>query len=229
MRILIVAATVHEIMPLGLVVRYAHHERPSLALTQLKGEKYHDVDILITGVGMVAAAARTASVLARTRYRFVLNLGVCGSFDPALPPGTVVHVVSDAIPELGAEEGDGFLTVQELGLLEGDAAPFTGGRLTNPGAPSNPALEKLPAVRGITVNTVHGNEQSIADTVRRFDPQVESMEGAGFMYACLIHEAPFAQVRAVSNAVERRNRGAWRMDEAVAALCQTATDVLDGA
>ena len=56
------------------------------------------------------------------------------------------------------------------------------------------ALQKLPAVRGITVNTVHGNERSIADTVRRFDPQVESMEGAGFMYACLIHEAPFAQV-----------------------------------
>ena len=32
------------------------------------------------------------------------------------------------------------------------------------------------------------------------------MEGAAFMYACLIHGVPFAQVRAVSNIVERRNR-----------------------
>ena len=32
------------------------------------------------------------------------------------------------------------------------------------------------------------------------------MEGAGFMYACLIHGLPFAQVRAVSNIVETRNR-----------------------
>ena len=32
------------------------------------------------------------------------------------------------------------------------------------------------------------------------------MEGAAFMYACLIQGVPFAQVRAVSNIVERRNR-----------------------
>ena len=35
------------------------------------------------------------------------------------------------------------------------------------------------------------------------------MEGAAFMYACLIAGVPFAQVRAVSNRVERRNRAAW--------------------
>ena len=29
------------------------------------------------------------------------------------------------------------------------------------------------------------------------------MEGAAFMYACLIQDVPFAQVRAVSNMVER--------------------------
>ena len=36
----------------------------------------------------------------------------------------------------------------------------------------------------------------------RCRPQVESMEGAAFMHACLIHEISFAQVRAVSNVVE---------------------------
>ena len=40
------------------------------------------------------------------------------------------------------------------------------------------------------------------------------MEGAAFMYACLVQGLPFAQVRAVSNVVERRNRGAWKMAEA---------------
>ena len=34
------------------------------------------------------------------------------------------------------------------------------------------------------------------------------------MYACLIQGSPFAQVRAVSNFVERRNRGAWKIGEA---------------
>ena len=32
------------------------------------------------------------------------------------------------------------------------------------------------------------------------------MEGAAFMYVCLMHQVPFAQIRAVSNVVERRNR-----------------------
>jgi len=44
------------------------------------------------------------------------------------------------------------------------------------------------------------------------------MEGAGFMYACLVSGSRFAQVRAVSNMVEKRNRGAWKLQEAVAAL-----------
>jgi futalosine hydrolase len=229
MRVLVVAATVEEITPLGLVVRHAHHERPTLSLSQLRGDRRHDVDVLLTGVGMVAAAARTASALARTRYELALNLGLCGSFDPALPPGTVVHVVSDRLPELGAEDGDAFLTIQELGLFDDDAAPFSGGRLVNSSPPMNPVLQKLPAVHGISVSTVHGNERSIAETVRRFAPHVESMEGAGFMYACLIQNVPFAQVRSVSNVVERRDRSTWKVDEAVASLCRVATDVLDAA
>src|SRR4029453_6644164 len=175
MRILIVAATAAEIAPL--------QQRP-------------DVEILITGVGMVAAAARTSAALARTRYDLALNLGICGSFDRALSLGTVVHVVSDGIPELGAEDGDTFLSIDELGLLRGDAPPFSNGRLVNAAVPVNPVLKCLPAVHGITVNTVHGNERSIAATVRRFAPQIESMEGAGFMYACLIQAVPFAKVRA---------------------------------
>ena len=206
MRILIVAATATEIAPL--------QQRP-------------DVEILTTGVGVVAAAARTSGALARTRYDLALNLGICGSFDPALSPGTVVHVVSDGMPELGAEDGEAFLSIEELGLLRGDAPPFSNGRLVNAAVPANPALKCLPAVHGITVNTVHGNERSIAETVRRFAPQVESMEGAGFMYACLIHAVPFAQVRAVSNMVERRNRSAWEIDEAIAGLCRVARDLIE--
>jgi futalosine hydrolase len=73
-------------------------------------------------------------------------------------------------------------------------------------------------VNGITVNTVHGRDQSIAAVAARVSPQVESMEGAAFMYACLVNGQRFAQVRAVSNVVERRNREAWKLADAVASL-----------
>ena len=77
------------------------------------------------------------------------------------------------------------------------------------------------------MNTVHGNDSSIAAVVQRYQPEVESMEGAGFMYACLVEGVPFAQVRAVSNVVERRNRDAWKLKEAVDSLGVTTLKILD--
>jgi futalosine hydrolase len=193
----------------------------------LRNWSRHTVDLVTTGVGMVATAAHCSRALARTPYDVALNLGLCGSFDPKLAPGAVVHVVTDRLPEMGAEDGETFLTIQQLQLLDDDAFPFHRGELVNATPPSNPALRGLPAVSGITVNTVHGNERSIAALTRRFQPQVETMEGAAFMYACLIADVPFAQVRAVSNVVERRNRESWRVADAIENLTTTARGILD--
>ena len=187
----------------------------------------HHVDLVTTGVGMVATAVHCARALAHTRYDLALNLGVCGSFDPMLSPGAVVHVVADRFSEMGAEDGETFLTIHELKLLDEDAFPFHAGELVNAGPPSNAVLDGLRAVRGITVNTVHGDERSIATVTRRFHPQVETMEGAAFMYACLVADVLFAQVRAVSNVVERRNRESWRLAEAIANLNTTARAILE--
>jgi futalosine hydrolase len=187
----------------------------------------HDVDVLVTGVGMVATATWvTRALTPPANYDLALNLGVCGSFDRGIAPGTVVHVVADRLAELGAEDGDAFLTIQQLRLLGDDEAPFRRGLLVNAAPPVNAVLESLRAVEAITVNTVHGNERSIACVTSRFAPQVESMEGAAFMYACLAHGIPFAQVRAVSNIVERRNREAWKLTEAIAALGETALRIV---
>jgi futalosine hydrolase len=224
MRILIVAATSMEVAPLvakltGVSERHA----------RLKAYRHasHDVDVLLTGVGMVATAAWCSRELALTRYDLAVNVGVCGSFDSSLGPGVVVHVVSDRIAELGAEDDEAFLTAGELNLLGDNEFPFTNGRLINSAPPFNGTLSGLPAVDGITVNTVHGNQRSIAAVVQRLEPHVESMEGAAFMYTCMIHELEFAQVRAVSNIVERRNRGAWKMAEAVGSLGTTTLRILE--
>jgi hypothetical protein len=42
----------------------------------------------------------------------------------------------------------------------------------------------LKKARAITVNTVHGNDMSIKKVQERLTPQLESMEGAAFFYAC---------------------------------------------
>ena len=224
MRILVVAATAAEVAP---VVSQLRHTANRTARVARYHHDDHEIDVLISGVGMVAAAAWTSRELNRERYDLSLNLGVCGSFNRNIEPGAVVHVVSDRLVELGAEDGDAFLTIQSLKLLDDDEFPFEGGRLVNPAPPVNARLAELPVADGITVNTVHGNERSIARVVERYKPDVESMEGAGFMYACLIHGVPFAQVRAVSNVVERRNRDSWKLDVAIRELGATAVRLLE--
>jgi len=210
MRVLVVAATDGELT--------SFHENPSIP--------GHTLDILVTGVGMVATAAHVSRALALTRYDIALNLGVCGAFDRGLALGTVVHVASDSLPELGVQDGPTFIPAQLVGLVPADATPFAGGRLLNHAPPSSTILAGLPQVAGITVNTVHGEDEAIAAVVARVSPQVESMEGAAFMYACLIAGVPFAQIRAVSNYVERRNRAAWQLGPAIEALGQTASALI---
>lgn len=222
MHLLVVAATAAEVVPLASSLGV--YPPPSTVVGRLPHPR-HELDLLVTGVGMVPTAVWLTRALIERRPQLALNLGVCGSFDPALPPGSVVHVTSDGFAELGAEDGEGFLSVQDLGLIAPDEPPFRGGRLEN-AAPAVPAIAALRAARGITVSTVHGHEPSIREAVTRWSPDVESMEGAAFFYACMTAGVPCAQVRAVSNRVERRNRAAWKLDEAVAALSTIATRVL---
>ncbi|HZP48696.1 MAG TPA: futalosine hydrolase [Vicinamibacterales bacterium] len=202
MRTLIVVATPEEIAPIEPMLRARA-----------------DTEVLVTGVGMVATAARCSRRLAQNRCDFALNLGLCGSFDPLLTPGVVVHVVSDRLSELGAEDGDAFVAIESLRLPSDHV-------VENLDPPHNAALAWLPKVSGITVNTVHGHPAAIAAVVARCRPQVESMEGAAFMYSCRLAGVKYAQVRAISNVVERRNRAAWKVPEAVDALAAAARGIL---
>jgi futalosine hydrolase len=224
MRILLVSATYMEISPIVAKLKFT-----SETSSRLKSYSYngHEIDVLTTGVGLVATAFWCGQTLAQKKYDVALNLGTCGSFDPALAPGRVVHVVADRIAWLGAEDDEKFLDVHELSLLGENEFPFKWGQLVNLAPLSNPVLNGLPAVNSITVTTVHGAEQSIKKTMERYNPHVESMEGAAFNYACLLNEIVFAQVRAVSNKVEKRNRDAWKMAEAIRALGETGTGILD--
>jgi futalosine hydrolase len=223
---LIVAATAAEIDPLLAALKERSNSDGRLRRCTRAS---HEIDVLTTGVGMVATAAWSSRVLAIGEYDVALNLGVCGSFDREVLLGDVVHVISEELPEMGAETDDAFLTLHDLKLLARDDFPFRDGRLMNAEPPAVAALQQLLRVHGITVNTVHGRDSSIAAVRQRWEPQVETMEGAAFMYSCLIRGTPFAEIRAVSNVVEKRNREAWKLGEAIDNLNRAALRFIDQA
>ncbi|MEJ7556840.1 MAG: futalosine hydrolase [Pedobacter sp.] len=176
-----------------------------------------DFDVLITGVGMVATAFALGQRLSNA-YNLVLNLGIAGSFDPTVPLGTVLNIYSDEFAELGAENNDQFLTIEELG--------FGKGNFNASNNLLNDHLKSLKKVKGITVNKVHGNATSIKEIVNRLNPTTESMEGAAVLYCCEQLAIPCLQIRSISNYVEPRNKEKWQIALAISNLNKWAIDFL---
>ena len=227
MRILIVSATELEIAALkneveklnlehGKDIFNAKYHINNQVNTYLK---YPEIYFEVTGVGMVAMAVCLGKHLANNQYDLAINLGIAGSFDRSITIGEVVEVSIDTLSELGAENDEVFLPIEELG--------FSPGYYRSPVSYSNYMIEQvLKKVTAITVNTVHGNEDSIKKVVERLNPQLESMEGAAFFYACQEFKLPCLQIRAVSNYVEKRNRANWDIPLAIKNLNNFAIEMV---
>jgi len=214
MKILIVSATNLEIAPLLRNFKKSRSEK-NLHTFRFKN---HKVDVLLTGIGMTATAFHLGKIL-NTKYDLAINAGVAGSFKKKIPLGTVVNVVSDRFADLGAEDGNKFITAEEMGLVSNIRYQVSGIRYGK--MPSD-----LPPVNGITVNTVHGNNASIKKIVQKFHPDIESMEGAAFFLACNHEKIPCLQVRAISNYVEKRNKKNWQLNLAIKNLCVSIEQIL---
>lgn len=191
-KILIVAATQFELAPLI----------KEFNLADQHFAEHPNFDVLITGVGMVATAFALGQYVKREKYRLALNVGIAGSFGKDLALGSLVSVELDCLTELGAEDHDNFLTIDELGFGTNQFS-------------ATAEVGNFAKVNGITVNTVHGNAKSIEWVQSRFKPQVETMEGAAFFYACSQMALPCAQIRAISNEVTPRNKEEWKIGLAI--------------
>lgn len=184
------------------------------------GAAHPAVDVVAVGVGPAAAAAGTATALTTAAlsgrpYRLVVSAGIGGGFQPDAPIGSVV--VADALTaaDLGAETPDGFLPVTELGF----------GTVTHLPPPSlvTDVAVATGALTGtvLTVSTVTGTAARAAELLGRHPgAAAEAMEGFGVAEAAAAHGVPVLEIRAVSNAVGPRDRAAWRIGDALAALTE---------
>jgi futalosine hydrolase len=171
------------------------------------------------GVGPAEAAAGTARLLATGRYRAVISAGIAGGFPGRAPVGATVLGARSIAADLGAESPGGFLPVEELGFGRSriDADPALLKALTA-------ALPEAIVGDVLTLATVTGTAATAEGLKKRFPAAVaEAMEGFGVAVAAA--DLPFAELRAISNPVGPRDRAAWRLKEAFAAL-STASGAL---
>jgi futalosine hydrolase len=182
------------------------------------------VDVAAVGVGPVAAAVGTARLLAQPGYDLVISAGIAGGF-PAAPVGTVVVAGAVVHADLGAETADGFTSMAELGWGEvrHPVEPVLAAELARRTGTATATVTG--AV--LTVSTVTGSRAG-AERLLAADPDAvaEAMEGVGCCLAAAGAGVAFAELRAVANPVGPRDRDAWRIADALAALTAAFERVL---
>jgi futalosine hydrolase len=208
--------------------------RPALVATAVDAERdaivaglpSQAVTVAAVGVGPAAAAAGTARLLAHAEaaghpYRTVISAGIAGGFAGRAPVGSVVLATRSIQADLGASSPDGFLPLDRLGFgtstVPADEALLAALRARLPGALVGEV---------ITVATVTGTaERAAALAAAHPAALAEAMEGYGVACAAAGAGTAFAELRTISNLVGPRDRSAWRIGEALAALTTAATSL----
>jgi futalosine hydrolase len=194
-----------------------------------EGYRFRDLEIrlLITGVGSVATAwALKHWISLNGNPDLAINGGIAGSYNDGILPGDVVMPISDCFADSGIEDGDNFLTLSEAGLANADEYPYKDGILYADPNQSKRFNGVVRSARAITVNTATGSEITRRKMLEKFNPDVETMEGATFFYICSLEKIPFLALRAISNKVERRNKINWKIDLALNNLSEKLKEVL---
>ena len=222
MDMLLIAATEAEIAPSIEYMSLAWRRAGDHTFSR----EHKNVSVCVSGVGMMASAYHITKAITGKHFDMAIQAGIGGAFDRSIRLGETVFITSDRYGDLGAEDGETYIDIYDMGLAQADAFPFSDGSINTPPADFHDQIE-LRRVSSLSVNMVTGNERTVLRLGEKYSCQLESMEGAAFHYICLQEQIPFAQVRAVSNYIERRNRENWKINEAILSLNNWLLPFLD--
>lgn len=216
MRVIISAATVAEWMPSFLNINALYTgESQRLKL------QYHQ-----SGIGMLAASFALTKLAIEDKPDLIIQVGIAGTFDQNLPLGSVVTIQEETIGDLGVEEEGKWKDLFDLKLEKSSYHPFEKRKLPNQWLDKYNLLS-LKEVSGITVNEISTNAERIQKLIKKYNPCIESMEGAALHYIARESNIPFIQIRAVSNYIGERNKANWEIKLAIDNLNQTLLQYID--
>lgn len=208
---LIIAATAGEISP--FIESYRNNPA-----------SFGSIDILLTGIGLTSTTWSLTRQIGIKRPDFIIQAGLGGSFDLSLKLGTVFVVKQDTIADLGVTEKNNLKTIFDLKLADANLLPYKKGWLMN----NNAIIRKinLQKVNAVSVNEITTDPKRIGLYRKKFNPVIESMEGAALHYVCLLEKIPFLQLRAASNYIGERNKKKWMLKESIINLNHQLTRLL---
>ena len=216
MKVVITSATEKEIELL----------RQSLNPLYFNKELPFHVDFHISGVGLLTSCFSISQLLFHQKPDLIIQVGIAGTFTQKISLGTVVVVKDEYLGDVGVEENGFFNDLFDLQFASQNEMPFTNKSLDNIDL-KKWNITALPTVTSVTINEITTRQERIAQLLEKYNPEIESMEGASLHYCCIKTGVPFIQIRAISNHVGERDKSKWAFGEAFKNLSQTVVEYID--
>lgn len=174
------------------------------------------VEMLVTGVGPVEAAAATSRALATSAPSMVINAGIAGGFKDRAAVGEAFAIESDHLAELGLEDGSAPGGIKLVTRADSDATLLE-------------VCRRIGARIGsaVTVATITGTSARAVDLAQRFEAEIEAMEGFSVLRSAAVAGIPALELRGISNIVGPRAQGGWDFDAGARAVTQLLDRFLD--
>ena len=186
-------------------------------------QKQHSVKFYTHGIGLMLSTFHLSEII-KSKPDLVIQCGLAGTYQNHLKIGETVIVENEILGDTGAQDHMDQLDLFDMQFMNANEFPFSNSMLKNEYVTHlNTSLKK---VTGLTVNLSSGNASTIELRKKKYNADIETMEGAVLHYVCLQKEIPFIQFRAISNLVEPRNKDNWKIKEAIESYTLAITEFI---
>jgi futalosine hydrolase len=178
----------------------------------------------LCGFGPIAAAARTAQLVAAEPPPGVLLLGIAGSYSAKLVVGKAYGFDCVGCFGIGMGSGSEFQSAEEAGWsqwVSSDESFSIGSRL-----PLHPAgFDSAGQLLTVCAAAAHASDCQ-QRTAAHTDAVAEDMEGFGVAVACRLADVPLTILRGISNEAGDRDHSRWQIEAALTAVAKLANGLL---
>jgi futalosine hydrolase len=186
-------------------------------------QKQHSIKFYTHGIGLMLSTFHLSEIV-KSKPDLIIQCGLAGTYQNHLKIGETVIVENEILGDTGAQDHMDQLDLFDMQFMNANEFPFSNSMLKNEYVTHlNTSLKK---VTGLTVNLSSGNASTIELRKKKYNADIETMEGAVLHYVCLQKEIPFIQFRAISNLVEPRNKDNWKIKEAIESYTLAITEFI---
>lgn len=198
MKLIITSATAFEVEPSN---------------SKIKSSKKNDISFVVTGVGMLATTLNLCKLIYEQKPDFIIQAGIAGCFNANYNLGQTVVIAKEFLGDIGVEENKKWNDLFDLGFIKKSENPFTNKALFN--KYTKKINLNIPTVNAVTVNQITTQQNHINQLIKKYNPVIESMEGAALHYVCNSFKIPYLQIRSISNYIGERDKSKWKTKEAI--------------